>query len=47
MIDARAFIAGVVTVVVVMIGFMVYDIKQELEKPRTAKACVTKPRVML
>ena len=47
MIFARAFIGGVVTVVVVLTGAMVYDIKQALDKPHAAKACVTKPRLML
>ena len=47
MIFARAFIAGVVIVVIVLVGAMVYDIKQTLDKPHAAKACVTKPRLML
>jgi hypothetical protein len=48
MIFARAFIAGVVTVVIVLVGVMVYDIKKTLdEKPHATKACVTKPRLML
>jgi len=47
MIGARAFIAGVATTVLVLSGVMIYDIKQALDKPHAAKACVTKPRLML